>query len=84
MRLIRGCLALIVRARDPSRKRGAEGRERLRLREVGLTRQIADALSQLRRGDSAPEPDPAAQRELGLRLQGLQRELADLRDQQEG
>ena len=55
-----------------------------RLREVGLTRQIADALSQLRRGDSAPEPDPAAQRELGLRLQGLQRELADLRDQQEG
>jgi DNA primase len=55
-----------------------------RLREVGLTRQIADALSQLRRSDSAPEPDPAAQRELGLRLQGLQRELADLRDQQEG
>src|SRR6476661_816419 len=54
-----------------------------RLREVGLTRQIADALSQLRRSDSAPEPDPAAQRELGLRLQGLQRELADLRDQQE-
>ena len=28
-----------------------------RLREVGLTRQIADALSQLRRRDRAPEPD---------------------------
>jgi DNA primase len=55
-----------------------------RLREVGLTRRIADALSQLRRLDSAPEPDSAAQRELGLRLQGLQRELATLRDRQEG
>jgi len=55
-----------------------------RLREVGLTRRIADALSQLRRLDSAAEPDLATQRELGLRLQALQRELADLRDQQEG
>ena len=56
----------------------------IRLREVGLTRQIADALSQLRRLDSASEPDAVAQRELGQRLQTLQRELADLRDQQEG
>jgi DNA primase len=55
-----------------------------RLREVGLTRRIADALSQLRRLDSAAEPDAVAQRELGQRLQTLQRELADLRDQQEG
>jgi DNA primase len=54
-----------------------------RLREVGLTRRIAEALGQLRRLDSAPEPDPAAQRDLSLRLQGLQRELADLRDRQE-
>ena len=55
-----------------------------RLREVGLSRRIADALSQLRRLDSASEPDAVAQRELGQRLQTLQRELADLRDQQEG
>jgi DNA primase len=54
-----------------------------RLREVGLARQISDALSQLRRLDSTPEPDPTVQRELGRRLQGLQRELADLRDQEE-
>ena len=54
-----------------------------RLREVGLARQISDALSQLRRLDSTPEPDPTVQRELGRRLQGLQRELADLRDHEE-
>jgi DNA primase len=54
-----------------------------RLREVGLRRQVADTLSQLRRLDSAPEPDLAASREVGLRLQALQRELADLRDEQD-
>jgi DNA primase len=54
-----------------------------RLREVALTRRVADALSQLRRLDNAPEPDAGAQRELALRLQALQRELADLRDEQE-
>jgi DNA primase len=54
-----------------------------RLREVALRRQVADTLSQLRRLDNAPEPDPAASREVGLRLQVLQRELADLRDEQE-
>jgi DNA primase len=54
-----------------------------RLREVGLTRQVADTLSQLRRLDNAPEPDVAVSREVGLRLQALQRELADLRDKQD-
>jgi DNA primase len=54
-----------------------------RLREVALGRQVADTLSQLRRLDNSPEPDLAATREVGLRLQALQRELADLRDKQE-
>ena len=55
-----------------------------RLREVGLTRQVADALGQLRRLDSAPDPDPSGRHELGVRLQALQRELAAIRDIQEG
>jgi DNA primase len=54
-----------------------------RLREVALGRQVADTLSQLRRLDNSPEPDLAVTREVGLRLQALQRELADLRDKQD-
>ncbi len=50
-----------------------------RVREIGLAREIADALGQLRRLDSAAEPEPTRQRELGIRLQALQRELATLR-----
>lgn len=54
-----------------------------RLGEVTLTRQIADALSQLRRLDSSDEPDPVRQRELATRLQELQRQLATMRDHEE-
>ncbi|MEO8830319.1 DNA primase [Lapillicoccus sp.] len=55
----------------------------LRLREVVLTRRIADAMSQLRRLDSSGTADPEQQRELGQRLQQLQRELASMRDREE-
>jgi len=65
----------------PSRRYAAE--LVTRLREVGLTRQVADALGQLRRLDSAPDPDPRVRQELGVRLHGLQRELAAIRDTQE-
>jgi DNA primase len=47
-----------------------------RVREGTLTRQIADAMSQLRRLETAAEPDPEGSRALGLRLQ-----VAALRDQ---
>ena len=66
----------------PSRRYAAE--LVTRLREVGLTRQVADALGQLRRLDSAPDPDLGARHQLGVRLQALQRELAAIRDIQEG
>ncbi|MEP6798464.1 MAG: toprim domain-containing protein, partial [Lapillicoccus sp.] len=55
----------------------------MRLREMTLTRRISDALSQLRRLDTSGEGDPARQRELGVELQTLQRELATLRIQEE-
>ena len=55
----------------------------LRLREVALTRRVADAISQLRRLDSSGSADPDQQRELGQRLQQLQRELASMRDREE-
>jgi len=48
----------------------------VRIQEVALTRQIADAISAMRR---VPPEDNAAGRELGLQLQGLQRELTTLR-----
>jgi len=48
----------------------------VRIQEVALTRQIGDAISAMRR--VAPD-DSATGRELGLQLQILQRELADLR-----
>ncbi|MGV1009761.1 MAG: DNA primase [Dermatophilaceae bacterium] len=50
-----------------------------RVHEIGLTREVADAIGQLRRLDAAPSPDASAHREVGVRLQALQRELADLR-----
>lgn len=48
----------------------------VRIQEVALTRQIGDAISAMRR--VAPD-DAATGRELGIQLQILQRELADLR-----
>jgi DNA primase len=48
----------------------------VRIQEVALTRQIADAISAMRR---VPPEDTAAGRAIGIQLQGLQRELADLR-----
>ncbi len=51
-----------------------------RVREGTLTRQIADAMSQLRRLETAAEPDPERSRALGLRLQQLHLEVAALRD----
>lgn len=56
----------------------------LRLLEMALTRRIADALSQLRRLDTAGTPDPVRQRELSVELQELQRELAAMRAREEG
>jgi len=48
----------------------------VRIQEVALTRQIGDAISAMRR---VPPEDTAAGRELGVRLQVMQRELATLR-----
>jgi DNA primase len=48
----------------------------VRIQEVALARQIGDAISAMRR--VAPE-DTQGSRELGIQLQVLQRELADLR-----
>jgi DNA primase len=48
----------------------------VRIQEVALMRQIADAISAMRR---VPPEDNAAGRELGLQLQTLQRELTTLR-----
>ena len=50
-----------------------------RVREIALSHEVADAIGQLRRLDAAPSPDPSTHREVGIRLQALQRELADLR-----
>jgi len=50
----------------------------IRIQEVALTRQIGDAISAMRR---VPPDQTAASRELGVRLQELQRQLADLREQ---
>jgi len=48
----------------------------VRIQEVALTRQIGDAISAMRR---VPPENTAAGRELGIQLQILQRDLADLR-----
>jgi DNA primase len=48
----------------------------VRIQEVALTHQIGDAISAMRR---VPPDDTAAGRQLGIQLQILQRELANLR-----
>ena len=50
-----------------------------RVRTIALTRQIADAMSEMRRLDHAETPAPERMRELGLHLQALQRELAAIK-----
>jgi DNA primase len=50
-----------------------------RVRTIALTRQIADALSEMRRLDHGAEPSPERTRALGTRLQVLQRELATIK-----
>jgi DNA primase len=52
-----------------------------RVQEVSLTRQIADAMSAMRRMAADQHSDATQARELSGRLQDLQRELAQLRDQ---
>jgi len=51
-----------------------------RVREVSLTRQIADAMSWMRRLSSDPDADPGQVRQVGTQLQDLQRQLAMLRE----
>ncbi|WP_068396353.1 DNA primase [Kribbia dieselivorans] len=50
-----------------------------RVTEVGLTRRIAEAMSEMRRMASDPNADPAATRDTSTHLLGLQRQLAALR-----
>ena len=50
-----------------------------RVRTIALTRQIADAMSEMRRLDHAETPAPERTRELGIQLQTLQRELAAIK-----
>jgi len=52
-----------------------------RVHEVTLARQVADAMSALRRLSSDPEADPARTRDLAARLQDLQRRQAALREE---
>jgi DNA primase len=52
----------------------------IRMQEVPLIRQIGDAISAMRR---VPPDDTDASRELGVHLQELQRELANLRSKQD-
>jgi len=52
----------------------------IRMQEVPLIRQIGDAISAMRR---VPPDDTDASRELGVHLQDLQRELANLRSRQD-
>ena len=51
-----------------------------RVREVSITREIADSLSLIRRLSSDPDADPAQVRAVSMRLQDRQRALADLRE----
>jgi DNA primase len=51
-----------------------------RVRTIGLTRRIADAMSELRRLEHGERPDHDRSRELGVELQGLQRELAAIKE----
>jgi DNA primase len=52
----------------------------VRVKEISLTRKIADAMSAMRRMAADPHSDPAQSRALSGELQTLQRELADLRE----
>jgi DNA primase len=52
----------------------------VRVQEVALNRQIADAMSAMRRMTADPESDPGDTRALSARLQELQRGLAGLRE----
>jgi DNA primase len=52
----------------------------LRVKEVALTRRIADAMSAMRRMAADSHSDPTQSRALSAMLQDLQRELASLRD----
>ncbi|WP_347353649.1 DNA primase [Intrasporangium sp.] len=51
-----------------------------RVRTIGLTRRIDDAMSELQRLEHAESPDHDRSRQLGVRLQQLQRELAGIRE----
>ena len=51
-----------------------------RVRTIALTRQIADAMSEMRRLDHAQEPDPDRSRVLATELQELQRQLARIKE----
>ena len=51
-----------------------------RVRTISLTRRISDAMSELRRLEHAESPDHDRSRELGVTLQGLQRELAAIKE----
>jgi DNA primase len=85
---VRGLVSELAVAPLPTRlDRGTGQPERryimallVRVQEVQLTRQIADAMSAMRRLASDPAAEQDASRALGERLQGLQRELAALRE----
>ena len=51
-----------------------------RIREVDLRRQVADAMSLMRRLSADPHADPSQIREVSLSLDALQRRLAGLRE----
>jgi len=85
---VRGLVAELAVAELPTRFDKATGLpERryidallVRVQEVALTRQIADAMSAMRRMATDPHTDPTQARALSSELQDLQRELARLRD----
>lgn len=51
-----------------------------RMRTIGLTRRIGDAMSELRRLEHAESPDHDRSRGLAVQLQELQRELAGIKE----
>jgi len=85
---VRGLVAELAVAALPTRMDRSTGQpERryveallVRVREVSLTRKIADAMSAMRRMATDQHSDPAQARSLSSTLQDLQRELAQLRD----
>ena len=52
-----------------------------RVQEVSVSRQIAEAMSQMRRLSAAPDGDPQQVRELSVRLQDLERRRAKIREE---